>query len=118
MMMIIDDDINSKISNQIKSNHKYDRNPSQGEFGDTRLWELLEQLNLRDLVAVGGLEAMVQNDDDVHGDEEDCYDDDYDDVPTFIPFSISSLAVNLTAKSNLRDLIKVLKPRTRYSQYT
>ena len=70
-------------------------------MGDTRLWELLEQLNLRDLVAVGGLEAKVQNDDDVHGDEEGSYDDDNDDVPTFIPFSISCLAVNLTAKLNL-----------------
>ena len=31
-------------------------------MGDTNLWELLEQLNLQDLVAVGGLEAKVGDD--------------------------------------------------------
>ena len=44
----------------IINNHAF----PQGELGDTRLWELLEQLNLRDLVAVGGLEAKVQQVDD------------------------------------------------------
>ena len=39
--------------------HHFDHNPCQGELGDTLLWELLEQLNLQHLVAVGGLEAMV-----------------------------------------------------------
>ena len=48
----------------------------QGELGDTRLWELLEQLNLRDLVAVGGLEAKVQQVDDA---------DNYDDVSSSQP---------------------------------
>ena len=37
----------------------YDHNLCQGELGDTLLWELLEQLNLQHLVAVGGLEATV-----------------------------------------------------------
>ena len=31
-------------------------------MGDTNLWELLEQLNLQELVAVGGLEAKVGDD--------------------------------------------------------
>ena len=36
--------------------------PPEGDLGDTNLWELLEQLNLQDLVAVGGLEAKVGDD--------------------------------------------------------
>ena len=53
--------------------------PAKGELGDTRLWELLELLHLRDLVAVGGLEAKVHNHDDGGGDEDmdvhgDCND--------------------------------------------
>ena len=39
--------------------HHFDHNLCQGELGDTLLWELLEQLNLQHLVAVGGLEATV-----------------------------------------------------------
>ena len=31
-------------------------------MGDTNLWELLEQLNLQDLVAVGGLASKVGDD--------------------------------------------------------
>ena len=48
-------------------------------MGDTRLWELLEQLNLRDLVAVGGLEAKVQH----YYDDYDA--DNYDDVSSSQP---------------------------------
>ena len=36
--------------------------PPEGDLGDTNLWELLEQLNLQELVAVGGLEAKVGDD--------------------------------------------------------
>ena len=37
----------------------------KGQMGDTLLWELLERLNLRDLVADGGLEAKVRSDEKV-----------------------------------------------------
>ena len=42
-------------------------------MGDTLLWELLERLNLRDLVADGGLEAKVRSDERVI----DCNENDY-----------------------------------------
>ena len=45
--------------------------PPEGDLGDTNLWELLEQLNLQDLVAVGGLEAKVG---------DDYKDDDYPSI--------------------------------------
>ena len=42
-------------------------------MGDTLLWELLERLNLRDLVADGGLEAKVRSDERVIDcNEKDC----------------------------------------------
>ena len=45
----------------------------KGQMGDTLLWELLERLNLRDLVADGGLEAKVRSDERVIDcNEKDC----------------------------------------------
>ena len=45
----------------------------KGQMGDTLLWELLERLNLRDLVADGGLEAKVRSDERViDRNEKDC----------------------------------------------